>query len=251
MQKGFSAILVLVMVLLLAAIGGGAYYFGKQSNTSETLPKQSKRVDIKLISPSPSPAPVDETAKWKTYIIKTLSLEFKLPPEIGSLGELTEVIEPGQTGTQLCVSFTKPLSLIKNAYAGGFCVTEYPLTMNIGTTSVDYSQGRGGTFTDLQGFKYQDGKYLTRFVNGQFLEEFPQDLITKVQNNNGVEIIKIKPHLPLDDGPSLRNTLPEGWVGVVMNTKNTTYPGLALKIQLSDKVNEQLVDKILSTFQFN
>lgn len=67
MQKGFSGIIILIVILILAGLAG-AYYFGKTQ-----VPKPQPQTII----PSSSP---DETANWKTYTNNKYKYQFKYPP---------------------------------------------------------------------------------------------------------------------------------------------------------------------------
>lgn len=205
-------------------------------------------------SPSPTRyvAP-DETAAWKIQRLQTLGLEFKLPPKISALGELREEIIPGDTGTQICGQFGRGTTFLPKVFAGGGCSTERNPYLALGTTSVGFSAGRDGGFTDLQGFTYRNGDYLARFslegTGERFIDSIPQERITPVENTYGVEIIKIDGLEIPDEGPTLMNSLGDN-TGVIINTKNPTYPGLVIIFYTPEGISENEVDQILATVKF-
>lgn len=76
MQKGFSAIIILVAVLIILAVVGGAYYLGRQ-----TTPKSQSQSPVVTSQLSSSPSPTsNETVNWKTYTNKKYHLAFNYPP---------------------------------------------------------------------------------------------------------------------------------------------------------------------------
>lgn len=87
MQKGFSAILVLVGLVAVLVVVGGIFYVGRlitpktNSDTSQatSLPSASTN---NYQQPSPSvqqPTKTDDTANWKTYKSQIESFTFKYP----------------------------------------------------------------------------------------------------------------------------------------------------------------------------
>lgn len=84
MQKGFSVILILVAVVILVAIAGGAFFLGRQTSPAQTIsspsPVPSQQVPVETPK-QVSPSPVDETANWKTYTSTNANFSFKYPSE--------------------------------------------------------------------------------------------------------------------------------------------------------------------------
>lgn len=77
MQKGFSAVLILIGVLILGLAVIGGFAIGRQSPAAKVQPQQSPSSVVVQVSPSPSIA--DETANWKTYTSNKFGIEFKYP----------------------------------------------------------------------------------------------------------------------------------------------------------------------------
>lgn len=77
MQKGQTALFLLVGLLLILIVGIGAYYFGR-FQASKPQPQDS----IIISSPQPTSSPIaDKTANWKTYINKLFGYEVKHPKD--------------------------------------------------------------------------------------------------------------------------------------------------------------------------
>lgn len=196
-----------------------------------------------IVTPTPDP-----TAGWKTYILKTLNLEFKLPPIFNSFGEMTEQIIPGEKGTSLCMTFPRKTSFfIKPVIAGtAACVTNH---FGIGTTSIDFEAGRMAGFTDLQGYVIENGKYYAKLLGKKF--EIPPSLVEQI-GGDGLSMLKITGRDTTEgefQGP-IAGTPGKGRVGALINTNNKTCPGLAVEMELTGSLTEYLFNQILSTFKF-
>lgn len=200
------------------------------------------------------PTPTEQsnvTSNWKTYSLKTVDLEFKLPPVFNSYGEMKEEIKPGEKGTQLCMTFAKKTSffLVKPVFArDSFCSVNY---LGFVTVSPDYEAGRGGGFTDLLGFTIENGKYFAR-QNLDRKFEIPSNLVKEVSSQHGVQALKITGKNSTTgewQGP-IAGTPGDGKIGALVNTTNTIYPGIAIEMELSGSMTEEVFDQILSTLRF-
>lgn len=88
MQKGFSAILILVGLAAVIVVAGGLFYVGRL-----TAPKDQLQSSVSVIQSSPSstitptyqpsqtPVLTDETVSWKTYTSTKAGYYFKYPTE--------------------------------------------------------------------------------------------------------------------------------------------------------------------------
>lgn len=226
-------LLGIVAVLILAGLGG-AYFLGKNQSTESNTNTTSQ---IQAASPTPEQTPVEnpDTADWRAYEVEEVVSEFKLPPEFPPL---EKVVALGQTGKQI--------------YMSKAADTKQPSgSIILGTTSFDYTQGRGGQFVDLQGYTKQGSKYFAKFVSGKTFEISP-GTAQEITNKNGVKILKVKGK-NFEGDP---NGLPEsgtpgaGKVGALVNTPGTYYTGFAIDMTLSDQYTEELFDQILSTIKF-
>lgn len=233
-QKGnFLPIIGILVILFIITLG--AYYFMK--------PKSQTNVHLQTSTTTPtlqpSPTSVDETTNWKKYSVKSLGLNYKLPPSVVSLGELQEFVNPGQKGTQVFISTENSKVISDKKFL-------------MGTTSTDYMAGRGGMFIDLQGFTKQNGKYYAKFVDNKTIE-LPNEVVTEVTNPSGLQIIKIKgKNYASGEGQGLpiTGTPGEGKIGALINYNKESYQGLAIQMDLNQNLTEQLFDQILSTFNF-
>ena len=237
--------------LLLTAGFVGGYLIGNSDN--QYLPDNKKQAaqlspTITQLTPIPTSS-IDES--WNTYDLPSIDMEFKLPPKLSTLGELKEIIASGETGTLLCGEFMQKTSLAPQDYIRIVCPSDNNLYLSMGTTSIDYSAGRGGVFTDLQGFINQNGTYKAIFVRQEVIDAFPQNLISKVENENGVEIITIDgqnaPEHEQQD-VSLLDSLGDN-TGALINTGNEVYPGLAI-IFYKDGFTDEEIELILKSFKF-
>lgn len=247
---------ILIALAALIIIGGGIYLSKisrlqspERSNGGQTNLKPTQTA---ILSPIPT---IDETANWKTYTLNNIGIAFQLPPKIFNLGNYGETISEGLKGKIICFKILEKTSLriIPKIYAGGWGACIDPKSnFLIGSTSIDFEEGRGGTFTDMQGLVEKNGKYYAKFVDGnQF--ELPQEVVTKVNNNFGISIIKVTSK-KFEEGEAERHPVPgtpnDGTIGALINTKNEKHPGLAVQMVLNQDLNEQLFDQILQTFKF-
>jgi len=237
-SKGFVQIIVVVLVVLATLVG--VYYFGTIKNKTVSTPTNSVQPSS---SPStsllPSPSPVSEPtngpiSSWKSYTIKIVGLTFKLPPELApTSGNMTIQTIPGEKGISFIASSDKTSNF------------------KIGTTSVDFEAGREGTFLDLQGYSFANGKYSANFVLGQSFI-LPNELIKEV-NGDGLKLLEItgKDHTSGEYLGPIEGTPGDGSIGALINIPNNkTYRGVAVEMNLSDNLTVRLFDQILSTFKF-
>lgn len=245
-----TAVLVLIVVGFI-----GGYYFKSKSEKQLSFTPQPTPSSYLDTQPTSKPIQTDQStsaSNWKTYSLKTIDLEFKLPPVFNSYGEMKEEIKPGGKGTQLCMTFAKKTSflLVKPVFAGGsFCSINY---FGFGTVSLDYEAGRGGGFTDLLGFTIENGKYYAK-QNLDRKFEIPANLVKEVRSQYGVQILKITGKNSTTgewQGP-IAGTPGEGRIGALINTTNTIYPGIVIEMELSGSLTEEVFDQILSSLRFS
>lgn len=253
-RLNYWMISTIVLVLLVIGFVGGYFYKSKSEKQTSFISQPTPSNNIST-QPTFEPVATEQsptTSSWKTYSLKTIGLEFKLPPVFNNYGEMKEEIKPGEKGTQLCMTFTKKISfiLVKPVFAGGsFCSINY---FGLGTVSPDYEAGRGGGFTDLLGFTIEDGKYYARQnLNRKF--EIPSNLVKEVKSQYGVQALKITGKNSTTgewQGP-IAGTPGDGRIGALVNTTNTIYPGIAVEMELSGSLTEEVFDQILSTLRFS
>ena len=248
--------MISTVVLVLLAMGfAGGYFFKSKSEKGQSNVPQPTLNNYSDIQPTTKPTITEQpptTSNGKTYILKTIGLEFKLPPVFDSYGEMKEEIRPGEKGTQLCMTFAKKSSLliVKPVFAGGsFCRINY---FGLGTVSSDYEAGRSGGFTDLLGFIKQDGKYYAK-QNLDRKFEIPANLVKEVRSQFGVQVLKITGKNSTTgewQGP-IAGTPGDGRIGALVNTTNALYPGIAIEMELSESLTEEVFDQILSSLRFS
>lgn len=74
-QKGFTPIIIILGIVLILGIVGGVYYFGKNF---VKVPVSKPQV---LVSSTPQPTQINETASWKTYTNNQYGYSIKYPSE--------------------------------------------------------------------------------------------------------------------------------------------------------------------------
>lgn len=233
--------------LLFGAFYAG-YWYGVQQSKPEA-PKPAIPTPTQALIPTPT-STLDPTVDWKTFTIKTMGLEFKIPSELSKMGNLEENILSGEKGNLLCVTFSKKNSfLIQSVFAAvGFCDVN---TFALGTTSVDFEAGRMAGFSDLQGFEVIQGKYYAKLLGKKF--EIPKELINEVTNPNGIKILKIIGRNSTTgewQGP-IAGTPGDGWIGALVNIDNNPkYLGITVQMKLENNLTQKLFDQILSSFKF-
>ncbi len=254
MQKGFTPV---VLLLLLAVIGGvtiGAFYLGQQINKPikpSQQPPASSPTQQQALSPTPAskadanhtPSGSVATANWKMYTIKAVKLQLKLPPQLTKEGDLQESLENGQQGTLFCSKIkAKSLSLITSVFAGGSNC--YPVGNDkfvLGGISKDYAAGREGIFVDHSGYSVRDGKYYVKFTLNKE-DEFSSDEAKEIKTPNGISALIIKgknvKSEAYPEGYPLFGTLGDGWIGATVNTNDSTYPGVVTQMKLTSDLTE-------------
>jgi hypothetical protein len=212
---------IFIAFILAFLIGG--LMLGRNKNNDEEL---NPREQIKLTTDSIPDSPED----WKTYNLPTLGMEIKLPEKLSKEGEWKEQIIPAETGSIICFSDRN----LQGPACGG-------KKLVVGGSSTDFSEGRGGTFTDLQGFSKENGKLFIKSTGGNKFE-LSNSKFKEMTNTNGVQIIKIL-------GES-GGTPEEGYLGAIINTKNPKYPGIAIQLDVNSDISEYEFDQILESIKF-
>src|SRR3972149_4307660 len=188
-----------------------------------------------------APAPTtDPAANWETYTVRTVGLEFKLPNGLKENSPFEEMVRPGDTGKYLCATF--------NASTMFSACT--PNSFGIGTTSPNFTAGRGGVFLDFLGFRVKDGKYYAKFLSNTE-SEIPKELVKEINNSQGVKILRIVGRDQTGEAGPILGSLGEGYVGALLNISNhPDFTGLAVIMKLGNVTTIDLFDQILSTFKF-
>jgi|GEM_PF-737824 len=243
-QNGNILVVILTVGLLISISIGGYFFYQNQQLQKQNLTKTE--------TTTPSVAK-DKTANWRTHTVKTISLEFKLPPSFDKYGDFSETSYPGQKGSELCATFPSQstFNFIKPVSAGGnFC---YISIFGLATTSLDYMAGRGGSFSDLQGYTFENNKYFAKLnqnVDKKF--EIPSNLAKELTSDYGIKILRVIGKNSTSgewQGP-ISGTPGDGSIGAILNTTNKTYPGITIVMNLKDGLDENTFDQILSTFKF-
>ena len=176
------------------------------------------------------------------YRLKTVGISFRLPPQISNKGEWKEEKIEGETGTVVCFHLPQgSTGLIPKAYAGGIgiCNEQVGIPFVMGGSSADFSAGREGVVTDLQGFVKRNDRYYVRFGKSEIEVTVP---VKEYVHENGVEILKI--YGSKTNGPTIWPN--EGWIWAIINTKDDVYRGISLSTSLH-VVDEETLDHLLST----
>ena len=258
------ALLIGVVIILVLLVGVGGYYLGTKKNNSQPITTYSRSTvpTSPTLIPSPSVAPkqnvitliptTDPGTHWNTYTIANFGLQFSLPPQIYTgQGDFKEAIGNGQAGTEVCFYFTKAEVASNNNKSGGACWTNDNDLFVAGADSVDFEAGRSGTFMDTLGFTQKGNVYYENF-NLNKEDDITSLKPQKADNPNRVSIIKIRGANVDPQNPymGIGETLSNGWIGALVNTRNTNYSGMGLQMRLTSGITEPIFDQILSTFKF-
>jgi len=225
----------LAISFMLAFIIGGIY-FGKSKSskqTSETNLKEQVKITAEELPDNPD--------KWKKYSLKTLGLEIKLPEELSKNGGWKEQTTPSsEEGSIVCFSNEKS--------EGAACQGEI---LFAGGTSTNFIEGREITFTDLQGFSKENSKFFIKTTGGNRFE-LTNAKFRESNNSNGVEIIKILGENLTPEGSEspIGGTPGKGYLGAIINTKNSNYPGLSIQLKIDEGVSEYQFDQILESIKY-
>jgi hypothetical protein len=245
---------VVTLVLLIVGFTGG-YAYKSKSEKQPPYTSQPTPSNYIYMQPTSKPTVTEQpsgTSNWKAYTLKTVNLEFKLPPVFNSYGEMKEEIKPEEKGTQLCMTFAKKTSflLVKPVFAGySGCSINY---FGFGTVSPDAEAGRSGGFTDLLGYTIENGKYYARRnLDRKF--EIPANLVKEIRSQYGVQVLKItgKDSTTGEWQGPIGGTPGDGRIGALVNTTSTIYPGVAIEMELGGNLTEEVFDQILSTLRFS
>lgn len=253
--KGSVPLLLTIALMIVSAVIG--YYAAILKTTKSDQTETTYLVEA---TPTPTASPdamykdsVITPSDSNVYTVPALKLQFQLPESFKKYGEFREIVFPGESGMQICATFeTKTSFLVEQAYAGsGGCVAN---KFGVGTTSVDFSAGREGTFGDLQGFIFKNNAY---YAQAPLEKEWqiPSNLVTELENSAGLEIIKVKGANIYSDVMEMEldvtGTPGEGKIGALVNTNDSNYPGFTLEMELSEELTEEVFDQILSTIKIN
>lgn len=238
-QRGFSA-LILLMVFFLVSSGiiVGSFYI--KSNHPELLNKINEQK-----TDSETSATITNTQNksrendltlngWLEYLNDDFGLKFKYPPQFKQYGwgDFSDSGLPGNTGYEICVNLDG-------------CLIDKVSNFEIRATTVGWQGSQPARFTDMQGYREDNGKYFARFNSEEF--EIPASLVEKIKSSKNVEILIVKG----SSGDKVNRSYPEvGWIGALINRDLPVYRGVAVKMKLVNDLNEEIFKKILSTFDF-
>ena len=213
--------------MLIAFIIGG-FFIGKyntqkeKQNTAVTLEEQ---IDLDLVDLPGNPD------NWATYKFDSLNLEIKLPEELNKKGDWKITELNGNEGTIICFS-DQELS------EGDECLGNMLI---IGAASNNFSSDRDFSFTDAQGFTINNGIYSIKGLNNNNYE-LTGVTLKPFENNSEFEIIKIL-------GANTQGAPSDGYLGAIVNTNNTNYPGVTFQMKINSDISEYEFDQILESLQ--
>jgi hypothetical protein len=182
------------------------------------------------------------SSDWKEYYIKEVGISFEIPDKNRRI-----IFAEGETGNLLChISIINPSvdlnmkPLYKCSYSGDIL---------IGTSSIDYGAGRSYGFLDMQGYLYKNGKYYFKLDN-KGVEEIPQENLRVIKNKNSVEVLKIKNEKEPRDPISVLSDIGTDY-GLLVNTNNPNYPGIAFQIKPTGINTEEALNRIIDSIKLD
>lgn len=215
---------------------------------------RSMTLDRNTPSPTSTPiASIDPTTDWQAYDLKELGISFKYPPNLQPMDYPNGLESNGQKGKQLClkfIPFETGFNLVKQVHAGGGACGG---TFAIGSTSIDYEEGREGGFGDYHGYRRDGDKYYATFVGGTESEIDSAD-VKEITNPSGIKILLVTGANSIQFSERGSEPKPgnpgEGYMGALINMNKSPYVGFNLQMKLTSTLTKELFNQILSTFKF-
>ncbi len=238
-----------LVILLIALLVGSTSYFGYQNyQLNQQLTKIAFSSPSPTVSPTISPTPGSTTSITNAplFEIKTLRLTFQLPSKLTQLGNWETITMPGETGNNICFHLVPSTSwLVGSVKAGGvgICSGKY-LTIN--SVSSDFTAGRGGSFTDISGYRLQGDKYFLGLHNSEGERPLTTNNPQEMTTSNGIKYLLITG----EDVDNPGQLLPSEYIGALINTGSSKYPGIVVAMQLSNQFKLDDFKQILNTFKF-
>jgi len=233
-----------IVLACFVIFGFGGYYLGKQTFVSrkdsveqQVIPTPSP---ISPVTNSPTAIPsrdIDLTKNWETYNNALLGIQFKYPSFL-KLSEGDSPIVGTGTGNSYYINLKTDTS-------------SYP-DVSMGGISKNFSEGRGGMFTDTQGYSERNGNYYCIGIDTE--ELISKNRVKKTSNSNGVEMLIVSSGVnePNPAGESNCTEPDFGNIGILINLQNNKrYTGLGILYRKSSSsLTNDVFDQILSTLKF-
>jgi hypothetical protein len=227
-SKHFFIIFLIFSFVFAFLIGG--LILGNQNSKkqlSTTINSEQIKIQTNQIPDNPN--------NWKVYQLKNLGLEIKLPDKLSNQGEWKEFKIKNEKGTITCFSNKTPSSICEGK------------VLTIGSSSSNYKNGKNIMFTELQGFNTENEIYSVKISQNNLIslknlkvKEFP--------NVNGLKILKII-GTSINDTPT-PGTPGEGYLGAIVNTNNSKYPGLSIQYSIEESdLTEYEFDQIINSIE--
>lgn len=224
--KPFNFFIIFVAISSLIAFLLGGYFIGKdktekkQNNTSEI----TEQVKINTIEFPNNPQ------NWKTYKIKGLEIELKLPKSLTDKGDFEEKEIKGEEGRIICIDYKSSDDNCDNK------------TIIITSVTKDFQNDESlSIFSSSKGFVEKNQEY---YVIGSSNNEIELgDTKHKIFSQEDYEIIKILGSKDLKAG------LNEEQLGAIINLNNKDYPALVLIMNINENLSEYEFDQILKSVQ--
>lgn len=233
--KPFNFFVVFVLISTIFAFILGGFFIGKENEKKETknektIIKEQMEIDSKTLS--------ENSDNWIVYKLKPLNLQFKLPEELNRKSDWKVSEISGDSGKQICFS---------NEELGDDKECKGKILV-ISSTSKDFSAKRKLNFLDSQGFEKENEKYYVNTLSKKF--ELENVKLKSFENNENFKIIKVvgKENL-LDEAQTDRESLENGYLWAIVNTKNSNFPAVVLRMEIGDEISEYEFDQILESLR--
>ena len=224
-----KTILPIIFIILPLIVIIGITFFNPKRETP-------KKPEEKIVEQLPE-NPVRSYAGWIKYYNSNLGLELFYPPQFKNYqsGNLTSKVRSGEKGgMDICINLID-------------CQAARISQFEIRSTTVDWIRFKTNpTFTDLQGYTLDGDIYTVKLNSGEYLA---------LENTQAYEIthpsfdkVLIVPGLDGDQVGILYP--PAGWIGAIINTGFSDYPGLIVQMQLTTDLTEELFKNIIFSFNF-
>lgn len=232
MKRGNILVPILVGAVFISLAAAAFFFWQTQQSKNKSVDKAD------TTTPSTFPKVEQEVNNWNTYKSAIAGIEFKYPENI-TIEEVESGPGSGATGYKFTIS-SKVNGQLTDLVMGG--------------VTSDFSQGRGGMFTDTQGFVNKSGEFYCTFIN----TFSPIDKGVNIQqytNDNGVEMLILKgiSKVGMPNEEFLQygcwNPGPD-YTLVLINLKGSKYKGMAVELKNNSPfiTSKQLLT-IISTFK--
>lgn len=233
--------------LLLVALVGSVAWFAFDKKVGQIVSKPDAILDDSISAQANPVASVVPSTKPQLdpalTPFRNIGLAMKIPNELYYYQPFIEVVvsQPYVTGSTYCLTFTRTAHKDRVPPCGDNDVKG-------GATSIDNDAGREFGTMDIQGYTYENGKFIVNVFSKKI--EVPSRGAKEMTSAGGVPFLLI-PYdetLPVEDMPTLWPN--KGEVTAVVKTKSETYPALVMQAKVENGTTQEVFESFLMSLQY-